>query len=51
VTDTVRLGRAYRRLMWAYPRWYRRERGAELVTTLLDDAAPGQRWPRGRCWW
>jgi len=31
--------------MWAYPRWYRRERGLELLTTLLDDAAPGQRRP------
>jgi len=45
VTDTERLRRAYGRLMWAYPRWYRRERGAELVTTLLDDAPPGQRRP------
>jgi hypothetical protein len=32
--------------MWAYPRWYRRERGTEMVTTLLDDARPGQRRPR-----
>jgi hypothetical protein len=46
VSDTDRLRRGYRLLMWAYPRWYRRERGPELVTTLLDDAAPGQRRPR-----
>jgi hypothetical protein len=39
------LERAYRRLMWAYPRWYRQERGTEMVTALLDDAAPGQRRP------
>ena len=32
--------------MRAYPRWYRRERGLELMTTLLDDAAAGQRRPR-----
>jgi hypothetical protein len=45
VNDVDRLHRVYRRLLWAYPRWYRRERGLELVTTLLDDAAPGQRRP------
>ncbi len=39
------IARAYRRLLWAFPRWYRRERGAELLTTLLDDARPGQRRP------
>lgn len=37
--------RRYRLLMRAFPRWYRRERGAELLTTLLDDAGPGQRRP------
>jgi len=42
VTGADRLARHYRRLLWAYPRRYRRERGAELVTTLLDDATPGQ---------
>jgi hypothetical protein len=45
VTDVERLRRAYRRLMCVYPRWYRVERGTELVTTLLDDAMPGQRRP------
>jgi hypothetical protein len=43
--QTDRLRRAYRRLLLAYPRWHRRERGAELLTTLLDDAAPGRRRP------
>ncbi|HEX8630096.1 MAG TPA: hypothetical protein VF755_18210, partial [Catenuloplanes sp.] len=48
MTDDDRLRRAYRRLMWAYPGWYRRERGLELLTTLLDAAAPGQRRPGWR---
>jgi hypothetical protein len=43
MTAGDRLLRSYRRLMWAYPRWYRRERGAELLSTLLDDADPGRR--------
>jgi hypothetical protein len=45
MNDIDRLRRRYARLLWAYPRWYRKERGTELVTTLLDDAAPGQRRP------
>ncbi|MBQ1060927.1 hypothetical protein ACGFJ4_03485 [Micromonospora chalcea] len=36
------LERAYRRLLWAYPGFYRRERGPEILTTLLDAAEPGQ---------
>ena len=40
--------RRYRRLLWAYPRWYRRERGREILTTLLDAAAPDRRWPSAR---
>ncbi|MEU8077798.1 hypothetical protein AB0B31_20370 [Catellatospora citrea] len=36
------LERSYRRLLWAYPRFYRRERGLEILTTLLDAAKPGQ---------
>ncbi|WP_155372558.1 hypothetical protein [Catellatospora vulcania] len=40
------LRRRYELLLLAYPRWYRRERGTELLTTLLDDAAEGQRRPR-----
>ncbi|MFG3702312.1 hypothetical protein ACGF5C_31155 [Micromonospora sp. NPDC047620] len=36
------LERSYRRLLWAYPGFYRRERGLEILTTLLDAAEPGQ---------
>ncbi|GAA4594696.1 hypothetical protein BJY16_001400 [Actinoplanes octamycinicus] len=36
---------SYRRLLWAYPRFYRRERGLEILTTLLDAAEPGQTRP------
>jgi hypothetical protein len=36
---------AYARLLRCYPRWYRRERGAEILTTLIDAAQPGQRRP------
>ena len=43
--DTDSLPRRYRRLLWAYPNWYRRERGQEILTTLLDAARPGQRHP------
>ncbi len=42
------LERAYRRLLLAYPRHYRRERGTEILTTLLDAARPGQRRPAPR---
>ena len=45
MSDSERLRRSYLRLMWAYPRWYRQERGTEMLTTLLDDAAAGQRRP------
>jgi hypothetical protein len=47
VADLDVLGRRYRRLLWAYPGWYRRERGQEILTTLLDAARPGQRRPAG----
>ncbi|MBO3738556.1 hypothetical protein [Actinoplanes flavus] len=40
------LERVYRRLLHAYPRPYRRRHGAEIVTTLLEMAEPGQRRPR-----
>jgi hypothetical protein len=43
VPDSNPLPRRYRRLLWAYPNWYRRERGQEILTTLLDAARPGQR--------
>ncbi|MEU8126143.1 GlsB/YeaQ/YmgE family stress response membrane protein [Micromonospora sp. NPDC049049] len=35
----------YRRLLWAYPRSYRAERGDEIVGTYLDTVDPGRRWP------
>jgi hypothetical protein len=44
----VELERRYRRLLLAYPRWYRSVRGLEMLTTLLDAAAPGQRRPTWR---
>ncbi|GIJ60892.1 hypothetical protein [Virgisporangium aurantiacum] len=44
----TRLARAYRRLLWAYPRDYRRARGTEMLTTLLDAAEPGRRRPAFR---
>ncbi|GAB1642180.1 hypothetical protein [Krasilnikovia sp. MM14-A1259] len=33
--------RRYRRLLWAYPGPYRRQHGAEIITTLLDMAEGG----------
>ncbi|GHJ44726.1 hypothetical protein Cs7R123_20680 [Catellatospora sp. TT07R-123] len=39
------LERRYRTLLRAYPRWWREERGAELLATLLDAAPPGRRRP------
>ncbi|WP_238012301.1 hypothetical protein KZZ52_31590 [Dactylosporangium sp. AC04546] len=39
------LRRRYGRLMLAYPRAYRREHGAEIVTTLMDAAGPGRERP------
>lgn len=39
------LERHYRRLLRAYPGSYRRRHGAEMVTTMLDMAAPGQHRP------
>ena len=40
---TESLHRSYRRLLFAYPRRYRRTRGLEILTTLLDAAGPQQR--------
>jgi hypothetical protein len=37
--------RGYRRLLRAYPAWYRRERGEEIVDTLLAAAPHGRTWP------
>jgi hypothetical protein len=39
------LERAYRALLWAYPGGYRRRHGAEILTTLMEMAEPGRRWP------
>lgn len=39
-TDTA-LERRFRRLLRAYPAWYRKERGEEMLTTLMD--ASGER--------
>lgn len=44
MTDDV-LARRVARLLRAYPAAYRAERGAEITATMLDVAAPGQRWP------
>jgi hypothetical protein len=48
VTDSNVLPRSYRLLLRAYPAWYRRVRGDEMLTTLLDAAAPGQARPSRR---
>jgi len=42
------LARWYRLLLLAYPRRFRRARGTEMLTTLLDAAGPDQRRPRWR---
>jgi hypothetical protein len=46
-----RMERHYRRLLFAYPRSYRRQHGTEIVTTLLEMAEPGRRRPAaGEAW-
>ena len=42
------LERRCRTLLRAYPRWYRRQRGEEMLATLLEASRPGQRWPSAR---
>jgi hypothetical protein len=42
------LERRCRRLLRSYPRWYRRQRGEEMLATLLEASQPGQRWPSAR---
>jgi hypothetical protein len=39
-----------RRCRWlrAYPAWYRRDRGGEMLGTLLEASPPGARWPSFR---
>lgn len=43
-----RLRRRYQRLLLAYPPAYRASRGQEILTTLLEAARPGQRFPTAR---
>jgi len=42
------LERRCRWLLRAYPAWYRRDRGGEMVGTLLEASPPGARWPSFR---
>ena len=42
------LERRCRSLLRAYPRWYRRQRGDEMLATLLEASQLGQRWPSAR---
>lgn len=34
----------YRRLLWAYPNWYRQEHGPEMLSTLLDGSGRRPSW-------
>jgi hypothetical protein len=43
---TTPLEARYLRLLRCYPRAHRRAHGPDMLTTMLDDAGPGQRWPR-----
>jgi hypothetical protein len=42
------LERRCRLLLRAYPAWYRRRRGGEMLGTLLEASPPGRRWPSVR---
>ena len=42
------LERRFRWLLRAYPAWYRRHRGGEMLGTLLEASPPGARWPSFR---
>jgi DNA-binding PadR family transcriptional regulator len=42
------LERRCRWLLRAYPAWYRRRRGEEMLGTLLEASPPGRRWPSFR---
>ncbi len=35
-------------LLRAYPAWYRRNRGEEMLSTLLEASPPGRKWPSVR---
>ncbi|WP_127498961.1 hypothetical protein [Actinoplanes solisilvae] len=47
-THTTNLERRYRRWLFAYPRAYRRQRGPEVLATLLDAAGPDRSRPSAR---
>ncbi|GAA4219270.1 hypothetical protein [Actinocatenispora rupis] len=47
-TAPVLLARRYRRLLFCYPRAYRKARGDEIVGTMLDAAPPGRDRPTAR---
>jgi hypothetical protein len=42
------LERRCRRLLFAYPASYRRDRGEEIIATLLEATEPGRAWPSPR---
>lgn len=42
------LERRCRWLLLAYPAWYRRDRGGEMLGTLLEASPPGASWPSFR---
>jgi hypothetical protein len=42
------LERHCRWLLHAYPAWYRRQRGEEILATLLEASPPGRSWPSPR---
>ncbi len=42
------LERRCRWLLRAYPAWYRRKRGEEMLGTLLEASPPGRKWPSVR---
>jgi hypothetical protein len=42
------LERRCRWLLHAYPAWYRRDRGGEMLGTLLEASPPPRRWPSFR---
>ncbi|WP_027341616.1 hypothetical protein [Hamadaea tsunoensis] len=45
--SATRLERRYRRLLWAYPREYRKSRADEILGTLME-IDEGRRWPAPR---
>lgn len=48
MSDCPDLERRYRRLLSLYPKAFRRERGREILTVLMEGARPGQQRPRRR---